>query len=312
MATIMTEWKSTKPNPDEKHLKALWQEEIKNLERSLAEEGKASRRRQANILPLVKASGFSQGDIAERLKEGAELSRKSLKVVERQLAKPPINFKALHEQDLDLAKANADRMEGHNPCWQGFIWNPSYGGGWWSWNGEAEEVPNVTFDFGAKRFDPRAQAWGEGWWDGDWSDLHGYFAFKLTPPSWGHLRIWTWPWLHGYYCLYSDDEWWNSEYARARLYTWVDVHQNFWRGRQYRLNFSMGGDELHPTRCGRIDRQYGHYYSTNVGAGDTVTIRVGAKLYCYARASGGQSRLNFQSGAGNYVYVPYVYWRLCH
>ena len=31
VATVMTEWESTKPNPDEEHLRALWQEEIKSL-----------------------------------------------------------------------------------------------------------------------------------------------------------------------------------------------------------------------------------------------------------------------------------------
>lgn len=36
MAKAMTVFKSTKPNPNEKHLKALLQAEIKGLERSIA------------------------------------------------------------------------------------------------------------------------------------------------------------------------------------------------------------------------------------------------------------------------------------
>lgn len=312
MATIMTEWKSTKPNPDEKHLKTLWQEEIKNLERSLADEGEASRRRQANTLPLLKATGLSQGDIARHLKEDADLSRKSLKEVEQQLAKPPVDFAALHKLDLELARANAKRIEGHNPSWQDWIWDPSYGGGWWAWNGEAEEVPDVTFNVGANRFDPRVQAWGEGWWDADFSRMHAYLAFTFSPPSWGHLHIHTYPWLHGYYSLYSNDAWYKSEYARAEVDTWVDVHQNFWRSRQYQRRFTLAGDELHPERSGRRDAQYGDHFYTNVGENDTVTIRVGVRLYCRAKASGGRSRLNFQTGAANYVYVPYVYWYLHH
>lgn len=312
MATVMTEWQSTKPNPDEDYLKALWQAEIKSSERALAKAESLSRKRQANIMPLLKGSGLSQADIAKRLKENADLSRKSLKEIERELAKPPLDFTALHKQDLELAKANAKRIEEHNPSWSGVIWNANYAGAWWSWNGESEEVPAATFRVDLNRFDPRSQAWGEGWWDGDWSRLHGYMAFQFTPPSWGHLHIYTYPWLHGYYCLYSNDEWWNSEYARTELDTWVDVYQNFWRGRQYRRRFTLAGDELHPERCGRIDSQYSHAYYTNVGAGDTVTIRVGAQLYSYARASGGRSRLNFQAGAANYIYVPYVHWYLHH
>jgi hypothetical protein len=72
----------------------------------------------------------------------------------------------------------------------------------------------------------------------------------------------------------------------------------------------MAGDELHPERSDRIDRQYGISFYTNVGERDVVTTRVGVRLYCYARASGGRSRLDFQTGAANYVYVPYVYWYL--
>jgi hypothetical protein len=37
---------------------------------------------------------------------------------------------------------------------------------------------------------------------------------------------------------------------------------------------------------------------------------VGARLYDYARAGGSHSKLNFQAGSANYVYVPYVYWYL--
>jgi hypothetical protein len=308
----MTEWQSTEPNPDEEHLKTLWQAEIKNDERALAKTEELSRQRQANMMPLLKGSGLSQADITKRLKEGAGLSKKSLREAERELAKPPLDFKVLHKQDLERVKANAERMGGGNPSWSGVIWDAGFGGAWWSWNGEAEEVPGVTFGVGGNRVDPRTQAWGEGWWDTDWSRMHAYLAFRFSPPSWGHLHVYTYPWMHGYYCLYSNDEWWNSEYARAELDTWVDLHQNFWRGRQYRRRFTMAGDELHPERCGRVDSQYSHAYFTNVGAGDTVTIRVGAQLYCKARASGGRSKLNFQAGAANYIYVPYVYWYLHH
>jgi len=72
----------------------------------------------------------------------------------------------------------------------------------------------------------------------------------------------------------------------------------------------MGGYELNPERSGRRDTQYVNSFYTNVGENDMVTIRVGVRLYCRAKASGGRSKLNFQVGAANYVYVPYVYWYL--
>ena len=263
-------------------------------------------------MPLMKAVGLNQEDVARLLKEDRDLSRKSLEKAEKWIAKPSIDFGVLHKQDLEVARANAERIEGHNPSWQGYIWDPGYGGWWFEWNGEAEEAPNVTFNVGANRFDPRAQAWGEGWWDSDFSSNHAYLAFTFKPPSWGHLHIHTYPWLHGYYSLYSNDSWYNSVYARAEIDTWVDVHQNFWRPRDYRRCFTLAGDELHPERSGRRDAQYGNHYYTDVGENDTVTIRVGVRLYCRAKASGGRSKLNFQSGAGNYVYVPYVRWYLHH
>ena len=112
--------------------------------------------------------------------------------------------------------------------------------------------------------------------------------------------------------LYSNDKWYTSGYARAEIDTWIQVHQNYWRPRHSHRRFTYAGDELHPTRSGRIDRQYGDNYYTNVGEGDTVTVRVGVRLHCYARASGSCAILNFQAGAANYVYVPYVYWYLHH
>ena len=310
MSRIITEFKSTKPNPDEEHLKTLWQAEIKNLEMSFAEEEEASKRRKANTLPLLKAVGFSEEKIDQLLKEDKELSVKSLKMTERQVIEPPINFKPLHEQDLELAQTNAKLIKSHNPYWWGYIFNASYGGGWWAYNGEGEEIPNVTFQVGTNRFDPRTQAWGEGWWDADFSEIHAYLAFTFRPPSWGHLHIVTPSWLHGYYNLYSNDTWYKSEYARAEVDTWVQVHQNYWRSRQHRRRFTMSGYELHPERAGRMDAQYVDSSYTNVGENDTVTIRVGVRLYCRAKASGGRSKLNFQAGGANYVYVPYVYWYL--
>lgn len=307
---IAKEWKSEEPNPDEDSLKAEFDKEVKELESSISAEEAQSKKKHANIEPLVKASGLSKQEIDRMNNQAKTDSKAALQRDERQLLKPAIDIEARHSQDRELAKRASDQLGPGNPSWGGYIWTPSYSGAWWSWNGEAEEVPSVTLNTGAERVDPRAQAWGEGWWDADFSDIHGYLAFRFTPPSWGHLHVHVYPWLHGYYHLYSDDEWYNSVYARALLQTWVEVHQHFWRPRQYHSRFDLGGYELHPTRYGRIDTQYSQAYYTDVGAGDLVTIRVGARLYCYAKAGGSHSILDFQAGNANYIHVPYVYWYL--
>lgn len=310
MAAIMTEWESTGPLPDEEHLKALWHAEIESLERSLAEGEELSRRREASMLPLMEASGLSQGDISERLEESADRSRRSLEESEPQLAKSPIDFEALHEQELSIVLANAERMEGHNPGWGGVIRKPLLNGYLMWWGDRPFEKPSVTFNPGARRFEPRAHAWGKGWWYEDKTALSAFFLYRLTPPSWGHLHIHTGLWLHGYYSLYSDDEWWKGERALAEVETFVRAHQGRWRSRQLQRRWHMSGDELNPTRYGRIDRLCEHIYAVHVSAGADVHIMVGVHLRCEGRASGGRALLDFSRGADNYVYSPYVFWFL--
>jgi hypothetical protein len=310
MKTLKSNWESEKPVPDDGQLKEQWEAELKILRASIAQEDESSKRKMANREPLIKVSKF---DPDAQAKESKRISKESFRRAEAMIAKPPMDIEALHNKDLDLAKSIARLKEGPgNPSWWGYIWSAGYGGSWSSCNGESEEVPSVTFTTLNNRFDPRTQAWGEGWFDGDYSELHGYLAFTFNPPSWGHLHLYVYPWFHGYYSLYSDDEWYNSEYARAEVDSWLDLYQNFWRGRSYIRRFTLAGDEIHPTRYGRFDTNYSHYYFTDVGQGDLTTIRVGIRIYSYARASGSHSILNFQAGTGNYILVPYVYWYLHH
>lgn len=309
---IAKEWKSEKPNPDEDFLKAEFNKEAKELESSISAEKAKSEKKHANIELLVKASGLSKQEIDRRINQSKADSKASLQRNERQLLQPAIDIEARHSQDRELAKRASDQLSPKgNPSWANYIWSPSNSGAWGSWNGEAaQEGPSAILNHVAERVDPRVQAVGEGWSDGDFSDIHAYLVFTFTPPSWGHLYVHVSPWFHGYYHLYSDDEWYNSVYARALLQTWVRVHQNFWRPMQYHSRFDLGGYELHPTRYGRIDTQYSQAYYTDVGAGDLVTILVGAHLHSFARACGSYSSLDFQAGNANYIHVPNVYWYL--
>lgn len=226
--------------------------------------------------------------------------------------KPGLDIRKMHERDLELVKTIGGKMTATTKAttWSGYVFHPEYAGHWMSWNGEAEEIPVAAEDLAANRLDVRAQAFGEGWWDADTSDVHTFLAFRITPPSWGQLEVYAHPWLHGFYNLYADDSWYKSEKASAELATWIDVHQNFWRPRGYQTRFRMSGYELHPMKFGRIDTQCSHGYHTAVGEGDIVTIRVGVRLYCYGKASGGRAKLDFHTRNANYVTVPYLYWRL--
>lgn len=240
---IKKEWKSEKPNPDEKSLKAEFEAETKAFEQSAAAEKAQSRRKQANIDPLIEASGFSMEDINRKNNQAKSDSKASLQKDEPQLLKPLFDIEARHSQDQALAKRMSDQLSPKgNPFWYGFITSPRYASKSILYKGEAEEVPSVTFDTSNNCFDPRAQAWGEKSWAWDFSRIDAYLAFKFNPPSWGLLRVYVPLWLHGYYHLYSGAQWYNNGFAMVDVFTWVDCHQNFWRNRQNLRRFSVGGE----------------------------------------------------------------------
>ena len=306
---MKTDWQSETPNPDEEQLIAEFEAEARIEEHAYAEEAERAKSRQADIEPLLKATGLSKADMKRNIRQGRIDTRDSLQKAQTLLSAPVIDIDVQDSQDLAVAKRVAQEatLRG-NPSWSGWIWNASYGGWWSNWNGEGEEVPYTVINTGAERIDSRSQAWGEGWFDGDYSQAHGYLAFKFNPPHWGHLHISVWPRIHGYYSLSAHDHWYTSTSARVELDHWVQVHQNFWRTRAYVRRLTLSGSNL--TRWGRIDSQFAQTYRTTVGAGDTVTIRVGVRLYSYAKSSHAYSKLDFLSGSGNYVSVPYVYWYL--
>lgn len=309
MMAMERKWYSEAPNPDEDALRAEVEAEDKADESAYAEEAARAEAKMAEVAPLLKAANLTEADIDQKNQEAKIEGQHSLQRAQSLLSVPPMDIDELHAKDMSVTQgvARASTLKG-NPSWSGFIWNASYGGWWSNWNGEGEEVPYTVINTGAERIDSRVQTWGEGWYDGDYSRAHGYLAFRFNPPSWGHLHIHVWPWLHGYWNVSSDDKWYNSSRGRVEVDTWMDVHQNFWRSRQYRRRLTVAGDDIN--RWGRIDRQYHHGYYTNVGANDTVTIRVGLHHYAYARSSNGRARVDFLSGSGNYVWAPYVYWYL--
>jgi hypothetical protein len=312
VSIVRTEWKSSKPNPDEELLKESWRAELDAMEKLMAEEGNLARRQQNALLPLLRASGLGEGDLELALAESRQLSRQSLKETEPLVMKPSLDIARMHDQDLELVKSIAAKIvaPAKATAWSGYVMHPECHGHQTCWNGEAEEVPYASEDPGTNRMEVRTQAFGEGWWDADSSDASAYLTFRITPPSWGQLDVYACVWAHGYYNLFADDSWYKGEYASATMQTWMDLHQNFWRPRSSRTRFHRGGDELHPLNYGRIDERYMHGYHTAVGEGDIVTLRVGGRLRSQARASGGRSILDFRSGSANHVYVPYVHWRL--
>ncbi len=303
---VNTDFKTFETVEETDFLKQDWQAELGKLDDAMTAGLDHSIRRQADMFPLLKASGLSETELAGKLDENKRRSKEFVAETEKAMAEEAPDFEALHKQELDFMKSlEAERLI----TGSGTLWNPTGGMAWTVWNGEAEEVPTVAFNLPAKRFDCRTRANGDGLFDADFSILRAGFQYVLNPPTMGHLHVYPRLWLNGFHALYSDDEWWNMEYASAKVNTWIQCFQVFPRHRQWRRRFTMRGDELHPAQLGSIVQNLGHDYRIPVAANIPVFINVGVKLRSFARAGGGHSMLDFRTGP-RCVRIPFVQWVL--
>ncbi len=309
---LKTEYKSDRgEDPDLEYLKRQIEAENKWALSTINAEVRADRSKLTDIKTMAEIRRTSVDVINRKVIEEETRSYDAFLEAKSEVSEPNFDMVEIQEKELALAqKIEAELTSSGNPYAQGYLNNPSYAGWWSSWNGESEERPSHQYWSGPRNMDVKAQAFGEGWYDSDYSKIHGYLAYKLNPPFYGILRITVWPWVHAWWSLYSNDTWYSSKYARVSLYTWVDLHQHWWRSRQYAQRFTKGGDEIHPTQRGRIDAGYFHVYEANVAHSDTVTIRVGVQAYGRAKGGGSHAAMDVMSGSGNYFYVPHVHWYL--
>jgi hypothetical protein len=309
---LKTDYKTDRgDDPDADHLNTQIEARNKWVLSTLNSETRSDRMKVADIKTNAKLRGIDTESINRMVIEEETRSRDALLQAQTEVSEPTFDIEAVHEKEMELNK----RVEGEltssgNPYAQGYLYNPSYAGYWRSWNGETEERPRYQYWSGPRNMDVRAQAYGEGWYDSDYSKIHGYLAYRLTPPFYGILRISVSPWIHAWWSLYSNDTWYSSKSAYASISTWIDLHQHWWRSRQYIRRFSRGGDEIHPADRGRIDASCYHVYETNVAHSDTVTIRIGVEAFGKAKGGGSHAVMDVLSGAGNYFYVPLVHWYL--
>ena len=119
--------------------------------------------------------------------------------------------------------------------------------------------------------------------------------------NYGHT---VWVPFHGFYVLYSDDGFWDSKEAHAR----IDLS-----GVGYQYNYKATGgtnvfdlDSQNINANDRFDGWRTMYYSDLLGA-DRAYLRVSASFYVYARGGGSTAQLNFSDGNANYIGVPWVY-----
>lgn len=147
---------------------------------------------------------------------------------------------------------------------------------------------------------------GPGWFGTGAASFTVYMDwwFTYSAPedrNYGHT---IWVPFHGFYILYSDDGFWDSKEAHAR----IDLSAV-----GYQYNYKAGGstnvfdlDSQNINVNDRFDGWRTMYYSDLLGA-DQAYLRVTASFYVYARGGGSTAELNFNDGNANYIGVPWVY-----
>jgi len=129
--------------------------------------------------------------------------------------------------------------------------------------------------------------------------------FAFTPPENRNYSYTIWVPFHGFYILRSDDGFWDSKEAHAR----IDLDAVGWQYGNYKATSSTNVFDLDSQNINVNDRFDGWrtmYYADLLGV-DQALLRVSARLYVYARGGGSYSELNFSDGNANYIGVPWVY-----
>jgi hypothetical protein len=129
--------------------------------------------------------------------------------------------------------------------------------------------------------------------------------YYFVPPANKFYSIIPYTTYRGFYIVQSDDHWYDSHHARAVLTNSVNVYQYNWKGWRHEDLLDVQGSNIDVNR--RFDDTRSHYYTALLGAGDGVWILNQVQLYVYARGGTAYSKLDFGTGAGNWIRAPYVY-----
>jgi hypothetical protein len=129
-----------------------------------------------------------------------------------------------------------------------------------------------------------------------------WFTYKAPQDrNYGHT---IWVPFHGFYILYSDDGFWDSKEAHARIDMSAVGYQYNYKGTGSMNVFDLDSQNINVND--RIDGWRTMYYSDLLGD-DQAYLRVSASYYVYARGGGSTAQLNFSDGNANYMGVPWVY-----
>ena len=147
---------------------------------------------------------------------------------------------------------------------------------------------------------------GPGWFGtgaGSFTVYMDWWFTYVAPANrfYGHT---VWVPFHGFYILYSDDGFWDSKEAHARIDLSAVGYQYNYKSTGSTNVFDMDSQNINVND--RFDGWRTMYYADLLGA-DRAYLRASASFYVYARGGGSHTELNFSAGNANYIGVPWVY-----
>jgi len=129
-----------------------------------------------------------------------------------------------------------------------------------------------------------------------------WFTFR-APQNRNYAHTITVP-FHGFYIIKSDDGFWDSKEAHARIDISAVGYQYNYKATGTTNVFDIDSQNINVND--RFDGARTMYYSDLLGA-DQAYLRVTASFYVYARGGGSTAQLDFSSGSANYIGVPTAY-----
>lgn len=211
---------------------------------------------------------------------------------------------AAPSSDLDLSRINlpaatTESVQVVSPLFSSVLSSPM------AQTDALADAPASDWYYNNVEQNPWVWAQGSGWWGEASTSIEVDFWYYFVPSAFRFYGINPYTTYRGFYIVQSDDKWYTSEAARAVLSNSVNVYQYNWKGWDSIDLLNVSGDNINVNS--RFDDTRNHYYSALLAAGDGAWILNRVRLYVYARGGSAYSKLDFGTGAGNYIVAPYVY-----
>ncbi len=132
------------------------------------------------------------------------------------------------------------------------------------------------------------------WWFNFRPDTTKFYGHNIYVP------------YYGFYILYSDDGFWDSKEAAARIDLSAKGYQYGYKPQSSNNLFNTDSQNINVND--RFDGWRSMYYGDLLASGDQAYLLVTSSFYVYARGGGSHAEWNFSSGVANYIGTPWVYW----